>query len=425
MKLLGDFFKRHKLCFELFVFIILYQFVVVLGCRLPEVDPFHYQFYVVDFDMGFASRILPGAMCRFFVGEFDKASLLFFLVFSVVFFFLLLSFLLEKWLLAVPKEDRTLYGVVLLLFLTGTFTFSVFVKDFGIPEFYWAFFSLLAFFCLRRRFLYWALIPLCGLILLVNYSAVLCYIPFLCICVLYKISTEKEKKTRLLLWPTFGLMVIGSIGFFIYLVVAGKGNMKYSFETFNEILAGRGVDSVIYIDYFLYGKLPEQAVGPDSTLAVFEAWKNATATPSSASHFGLFLQDFVMQLRFVFSTFSADKLIIVLFPFVLALPVFAFSFRYFLQELRNRNNPKLKRFVSFCMPALFFLTLGASLFFSSEFLKWFSFAFLPYFSMLLYVMYLDRERVTAFLRERTANIKKWQVLVYGLLYMSCSVHVQD
>ena len=126
-------------------------------------------------------------------------------------FFAALALFLDRLVNRIEKKDRAVALVLIVLFLTGPSTFSIFITDIGFIEAYWVFLSALFFLFLAYKPLNLLTAPLCVLALMLNYAAIICYVPFFCILLLYKYVTETSKSAKRMLLAAFFLCVAVSI----------------------------------------------------------------------------------------------------------------------------------------------------------------------------------------------------------------------
>ncbi len=416
MAALKRFFCRHGYYFFILAFILLYAFVVVLKCALPQTGVVAYEFHALDLGMGFGSFVLPGQIYQWICGAPAQGTLTAYHTALLLAFFLALAAFLERLILAVKKEDRRVAAVLIFLFLTGPCTFSLFISDLGMPEVYWVFLAAVFFLFLAYRPLNILIAPLCVLALMVNYAAIICYVPFFCILLLYKYETETSKSAKRMLLASFILCVGVSIPFFIYIATGTMKNMNYSFEEFNALMRSRGVTELTYTDSLLYGRYEEDYPA--------DFYARMVASPfytqgEELTRLQRLVNFAVFRLNMVRLHLSSRSPLMILVPLLAIAPVIVLIFRYCFAELRNRENSRLRRFVFFCMPALFLLTVLVSWPLSFDYLKWTGFAFLPLFASFLYVLYREPEPTAAFVRRAVSAFSFPGIAVYCSVYALC------
>ena len=416
MDRLKRFFSGHAYFFGIFAVLLAYAFVVVGRCSVWRAGIVAYEFHAVDFSLGFGSFILPGQVYQWICGPINETSLTVYSTVLLLLFFITLSLFGERFLLCADPKDRPVPGVMLFLFLTGPCTFSIVVTDLGIPEVYWVYLGALFFLCLAYRPLNLFIAPLCVLALLVNYAAMICYVPFFCILLLYKYQTETEKKTKRILLASFLLCVAVSVAFFAYIAPSTMKNMKLSFEEYNALMRSRGVTELTYTDSLFYGHYEEDF--PADFYAKMAASPFYTEG-EVLTRLQRLVNFAVFRLHMVRFHLAQRTPLMLLIPLAAILPVLVLIFRFCLRELKNRENPRLRRFVFFCMPALFFVSILVAWPLSFDFFKWLDFAFLPLFASFLYVFYREREKTASFIRGAVKAFSFPQILVFCSVYALC------
>ena len=379
---LQEAFFSHRYFFAVFLYLLFYSYFVSGQMNAWTVDSAVQALYGLDFSFGFLSRILPGAIYMFFFHKVESKTVAVYSAVLLILFFAILSLFCEKILKKCSnKKEITICVILLMLFLTGPFTFAVYVQGLGISEVYWLFCTVLFFFFLEHRALYPFIIPLCLIVLLFNYSAIICYIPFYCILILYKISISNKTKDKTILYFVFALSAAASIILFLYFTSTLDTNVKYTLPEFEKKLSERGATDNEYASvYFFTSFHKDLEFVPDSIDSPF--WKNFS---EKFPALWVFIIPFFHMLREGFNVFYYLDLIILLAP------ILFFVLRFFIQCIKNKTNNKLRRFVYFCVPVLFFVTVIFSFLISIDRLKWVSCAFIPLFSSILYLFYHEEK----------------------------------
>jgi|GEM_PF-3781876 len=113
---------------------------------------------------------------------------------------------------------------------------------FAVHRSFFAILAALFFLCLAYRPLYLLAAPLCVLALLVNYAAIICYVPFFCILLLYKLSGETDRKSKRMLLAAFIVCVCVSVAAYIRKAVAAF--------SYPQILTYAGVYSICVLSAY-------------------------------------------------------------------------------------------------------------------------------------------------------------------------------
>ncbi|MBQ7639289.1 MAG: hypothetical protein IJS90_10355 [Clostridia bacterium] len=413
---LKRFFSGRKYFFAVLSAILLYEWVVVGRLQPWKADVVAYEFHALDFSLGFGSFILPGDIYQRICGAVNEKSLTVYSTVLLLVFFVCLALFLEKLVLSVDKKDRRAALTLIFLFLTGPSTFSIFVTDIGMPEVYWVYLAAIFFLFLAYEPLNLLIAPLCVLALLVNYAAIICYVPFFCILLLYKYSVEESKSAKRILMASFILCVCVSIPFYIYIALGTMKNMTLTFEEYNALMRSRGVTELTYTDSLFYGRYEEDY--PADFYAKMAA--NPFYTEGgSLTRLQKLVNFAVFRLNMVGFHFSQRSPLMLLVPFLAILPVAALIFRFCLREIKKKDNMKLRRFVFLCMIALPVLSIAVSWPLSFDFFKWMSFAFLPLFASFLYVLYRESGYVIDYIRSAVKAFSFPQIVLYCSVYAVC------
>jgi hypothetical protein len=219
-----------------------------------------------------------------------------------------------------------------------------------------------------------------------------------------------------MLLASFIVCVCVSIPCYIYLAVYTMKNMNYTFEEYNALMRSRGVTELTYTDSLFYGHYEEDYPADfyaRMAASPFYTEGDAITPLQRLVNFAVF------RLNMVRLHLSGRSPLMLLVPLLAILPVVCLVFRFCFGELKNKNNPGLRRFVFFCMPALFFVSVLVSWPLSFDFLKWLDFAFLPLFASFLYVLYRETAYVAAKVRQYLAAVTYPEIVAYGSVYAIC------
>ncbi len=407
---------RHRYYFGILGLLLLYAWAVVGLFSVWRVPSVLYQFYALDYGMGFASYLLTGAVYRLFFQTVSPTAIDAFHTVLLILFFSALALFCEKVILRAAAEDRRAVCVVVFLFLTGPFTFAPYVIDLGMQEIFWLFLAVLFFVCLSRPSLYLFSVPLCAAALLVNYAAVISCAPFFCVLLLYRLSMETRKSSKTILLVSFCLSVAVSIGLFFYLAFYGKRNMVFSFEDFNALLRARGATEVYYVDSLLYDAYES---GYSEQVAAFKLNCPFYVQGTDLTGVQILMNRILDRVGIVLTSLRDRNPLQIAVPMLAGLPVTALIFRFCFAELKNKANSRLRRFVFFCAPALFVLGIAAAWTVSFDYFKWICFLFVPLFSFFLYVLYQESAHAAAFIKRAVSAFSFPHVLIYCAVYSLC------
>ena len=371
------FAAKHKVAVCSFVFVVLYNYVIV-GRFIPwQVNEISYTYHLVDFSLGFCSKFLPGAIYRFFFGE--RSTLLTATIYETVLllvFFAVLSVFLERFINELPEDKRSYGYLILLFYLSGPFTFSIFTGELGMLDVYWLFFSTLFFIVLNSKAAYVCIPVLYVLCVMVHFSSVVCYLILMSIILLYRFSEEPGKNKKFLIILVISVLL--ALGTVLYFVAFEQKNLVYDYDTFNQILKQRGSQNSTYYDTVLYGRgtidapyFPEDAQAIESSLirslyrVFYVVWWH-------------------LQIRLEYAEYWWYLPVDLMFIF----PLLAGIYKCFMGAFRASEKKLIKLCYFLCM-VQFPFTLAVGILSSIDDVRWMTHAFLIMLTDLIYLMLRD------------------------------------
>ncbi len=390
---------------------IIYSAFVSEGFKLWVPGPGVLAIHAVDFGLGFCSRLLPGAIYNLFFDKVDSVRTTAYVAVLMVIFFIVLSLILEKFLLSIKSEDRKTALILLIFFLTGPSTFAIHMYYPGTFDMYWTFAAVLLFILLsKKQSTLFVFLPFV-LCIMVYYASLISFIPFFVIIILYKISCCESQKEKRTLWGvlTFSLVVTIALG--IYLAFFEVYNLKYTVDEFHKIYSAKGTDNFNYYDRSLF-----KNVGFEDDLHIYYEMLEGTN-----SKLVRLWTEVLYRIRITFSDLTLrDKSTI----FAVILPAAAFIFSFLLNQIKEnrQSGKKLKAFANFCMIVLPFFTVIISLMFSEDLVRWTAHAFVNLFSGFLYILYKEKEDVWCWVKNKLSKIPFSLIILYFIFYASVVYH---
>ena len=400
-----SFAKSHYYAFCLFAFFIIYVAIVPGECKPWVVNDVTYSFYAVDFSLGFCSRIIQGALHNLIFSNISYVTATIYLICIFVVTVAILCFLAEKLLLSIDPKYRKAAIIILLFFITGPATFAIFLKTFGIIDFFWVFSTALFLLALQKKQLYFLAIPIFVFMVFVYYAALICYVPLLAIILLYKLSTTTDKKEKRYLTIVFFIACALAIAFSVYFVAFERSNLNYTMEEFDNILISRGVDegNLFYYNYSYYRYLDNFEANTGNELF------NVADTDSPFAVPLVLMQQIIVTLKLI--SFSHVTLIVML----LILPILVFIYRILFGELKASKENKLKKFTLLCTLALFPFILFAGFCLSTDVVRWISNAFTCLLFAFVYILYKERDHLAEKVHNQLAG-KTALLIPYFIVY---------
>ena len=421
---------RPALCF--FLGLLIYNFVVVLRCSLPAIGV-NYTHYAVDYSVGFCTRLLPGAVYNLFVPKPTEATANGYVWLLTLLLFAAVSLLLEHVLLSLPKERRPFFWLLLLFYLTGPATFSLYTHAFGLLDLHWLILMVVFFLLLQKKWgqLLLPVFPL--LLLLTSFGAIVSWIPFSVLLILYQLTLQTEKKDRQRLTAVFLAALFVAGGSFLYFAANDKKNLVYDVDGFNQFMHERGCDIVAYYDDSFYdafetavdfyveqhgtadspysghlnGYIDQKEFFPEMADGPVKRFANEIGN-RLARHWELYKMNDYVQLKKSVSLFCG--------MFVVVLPPLAVLYNVLVKKFRSARGKKPDRFLYFCLLAFFPVLLFIVPVVSTDTTRWIMHAFMMLFTLVIYMICREREAVLEPLRRMLVKIPRVALASYWGVY---------
>lgn len=406
----GGMFSRHKVMFCFFVFIILYECIFAWQFGKWTIGEYAYIYHAMDYSFGFVTRVLPGAVSHFLFGEVTVLKATVFETVLLLLFFGCLSWFLEKLYYRLEAKDRP-YGLLLMsLFVTGPCSFGIYVKELGMLDAWWLYTAVVILFLLSKKKL-WPLIVVFAFVMVLTYFAsVLCFAPFIVIILLYKATLEEDPKDRRLLYIVAGAFACVAIGFTVYFISSGAGNVKLAPEEFFALLDARGCTGDVEEVYGVMYDIPPEESGI--------AFGTNAEMLSQAGVKSELMAQIVIRLRqhlTIFAESTKAKYIQILYAFLLICPVLALLFSTFRYKLKS-SRKLIQKFPFFCMLMLFFFINVVCLFVSTDTIKWLAHSFTLTFACFLIVLYHEPQMFAEKIKPLLQKIPLPVWVCYCLIY---------
>lgn len=393
-----SFCNSHK--YSIFIFLVLMLYNCFISTDMMEfwkVSEMSYSFHVVDFSVGFCTKIWPGAICDFLFDEFNEIKVSIYLTVLYILSFLIIACLLEKFIKKHIEYKKTIF-ITLAFFLVGPATISVFVQMFGWFDFYWMLMALLSIIFLSKKELYFLVIPAMIAAVMAHFAAIICYVPFICIYMLYKISVSKDKREKAYLWVVWIITVIVSLGLGVYMIINEPNNVNYTMEEFHTYLESRGAKSFYYYDYSFFKDYFQDVA---DVWYGFEAPEmNIKSIDFTKPDIVIIIQMIIMQVKVTFKLISLDDNII---HFLLIIPIVFLLYKMIIYCFKYSEENKLKRFSLFCSMILLPVTILSGFLFSEDVVRWLSHGVIPMFIMVLFLFDYEDDK---FRKKMSENIEK-------------------
>ena len=354
---LKSFINKHKYAFFIFWFMFVYNFVVIKQFSFPEMDEITYTYHIVDFSVGFCTKLLPGAICNAILPttEFVVVNLYFLILYHT--FLIIVAFMLEAFLKKFNANERMAAFIMVMFFITGPATFSIHIYRFGMLDTYWLFFTALFFIAVQNKVLRWFVPVIFILSVFIHVSAMISFVPFFALIVLIEtIESDNHKKSYLCI---FALCVIVSFITFIYFTSNEADNLQLTLDEFRTFISSKNLsaldDYTMYYDYSLYRI----------------SYLDGTSIRDIPGLFGGLLLQIKETVR-AYKTFDIGYLFSVVKQILLSVPIVLFLYKYVYRKFRDKKHNFLGGFVYFCSLFLFPLSFVCGVLCSPDITRWYS-----------------------------------------------------
>lgn len=398
-------YKNNKIAIFIFLFECIYLFLVPSNCRFWAVDNITYAYHAVDFSMGFCTKILPGAIYNFIFKNTSAFTMNLWQTILFLLFLAAVSLMLQKVLY--KYRDTKAFWLMIFLFLAGPFTLSIFIVEFGMLDVYWVYFAIIAMAFLSDKRLEILIVPMAFLIILVHYSSIICYIPFIFLLLLYKI-TVSDKKEKTILIITSVLFVSVAFASLFYFLINETGNLTYSMEDFNKILSSRGSDYFKYYDYAFY----RDTSGEGYALNNYGISDN----PQISNVINVVIQQII--LNFALTDYKKH-----LFKFLLMCPIVFLLYKYFFSLVKQKERSGFQRIVFVGMMAMFLVTFLGGCLFSTDIIRWASHALICLFASFMYVNYKEDKVNFKVCEKSIKRLPAAMIISYCIIYFLTSYKI--
>ena len=381
IKRVSSFLFKHKVFFCGLIFLPIYHWLVINNAHLFKVDDITFSYFAVDYSMGFCDKFLVGELYHLLVGKYSITAVSSFVNAFYVGFILMLAFLLEKFALRFKQNGKATI-ILLCLFFTGPFSVGIFVKEFGMLDFFWAFLFVLAFIFLNQRFLRFLVPVLAALMVMVHYGAITCYLPALLLIIIFYSLKSESKSERLIYTLIFLFALLISVGLVFYFIKNNSSNLVYTAEEFVRILENQRHANSFYYGYVLYRYLPPEALSNPIFKNSFDASLISNGLANTTNIFELLY----IQIKSTLTYTSLSKAAFVVAGSFLPLSLLIYVLFGF---LKNKTKNIFNKILSCAFILLSMLILIIGCFLSTDTVRWCTHSVLLLLAFILTILYYD------------------------------------
>ncbi len=399
--------NNHRYSLIIFSGIVIYNFAVTNAFNLWTISKSNYAYHLVDFSVGFCSKLLPGAVYNFFFDDTSMEAISIYCSVLMLTAFALISLLCERLLIKFGKENTGILSFLLVFFFTGTSTFPMYITKLGALDMYWLIFAIISVICLSDKRLYIFIIPANILSVSVNFGSIISFIPFIILLMLYKISITDKKDEKIYLWLTAVMTALFCVAVALYFIMFEKNNINYTFSEFSELLASRGFKGrSIYYATSLYSEPLYDSID----------YEQLNSEQPPLQYFFVYLCNRIRM--------TLDKTSITdgLAPFFLMLPILLFTVSFFIKRIKNCK--KLNKLVYICFPLMFIATNCVGMLFSTDVIRTLGHAYTLLFASFLFVSYYEKDDAVGHIHKTVKSISMAAAVIYALIYSASTFDPQ-
>lgn len=225
--------KENKIFFVTFILLCLTALNFILQRDFTQlVDSDYYPLYVVNYDCGFSSRLLVGAVFSLFFGETLSIQTLTSVLFAVYLLLCLcLSIFINNRLKSTEFEAIGIYAA----FMIVSPAFTSVLNYFGILDIFWFFCAMGALAVVDKKGLRWLVPVFCIIGLAIHEVFLTTYLPVIAIAVLYQFI--KKPNAVNFIFIAVCAVVAGAAS--VYFLFLGDSTMKMTADTMVEFARNR------------------------------------------------------------------------------------------------------------------------------------------------------------------------------------------
>ncbi len=409
-----NFIEKYKYAIFIFLFIFVYNFIFVKGFAFPGVDRLTYHYYLVDFSLGFCTKLLPGAVFNAIASSTEPEVLNIYLGVIYHVFLVAVSVMLGKFISIFEDKNKLIAFVIVMFAITGPATFSIHIFRFGMLDTNWLYLVIALIVFMRNKILRWFIPVLFVLTLMIHISSMVLFIPMFALMVL--MEAGREKSSRKIYLTIFSISVAVSVAFFVYMLINENDNLVLSYEEYMKLMTERykleGSMFTEFFDYALY-KISYVDGASDMFSAVLIEGDGFIANAVNA----VWAQIYETLRAYVF---LGDYMLVGVNDFIVSSPIVVLLYKYAIKQLKKDSScNKLQKFVWVCLIFMLPVMFMAALSGSPDIVRWFGHCFLLLFTFVLYDIYRRKDENPVTFNVEINNRTTVGTIIYFAVYMCC------
>ncbi len=435
MKIMLRIFDKIKYTALFFAAFVFSMFVATTGFSKPILYPVSYTIALLDYSFGFCARILPGQIYRWISGgNYDFFAMQRYYILLTLFAYLLVSIVLSKFVKSASEGNRKYCILLGLFYASGPVTFSVFSYGLGIIDVYWIVFVPLFLLMLKNKaakyFAPLMVIP----IILIHFSAIICYMILIFFILLYLAAVQEEKKKTAVYSILFALSFVFSVSLTVYFVLFESSNAKYSAEeTLRRVMERSQIGSHTDLLYFNFDIFKIITFGDMSLFAdvefPYDNLKDDILIPAGSSSLPPFIVKAINavwpNIHFHITYYTGrgkvpPELIGLAALMIFSAPVLAFIVKYWRHRIKiaKEENKKFLGFLLTLMIIYIPVVLAFWFMCSIDFFRYYNHTLIVEGAAALFVMYKNPEDTAVWVKEQLGKYDKRTFIIYAALYFA-------
>lgn len=418
----------------LFFVLFIAQSLSVCDFGLPKLAAVSYTVHLLDYGFGFCARFLPGQLYKWITGgDYSYLSIQAYERVLLLIAFLLISILVNKFIMSAPEKSRKWYVIFALFYCVGPMTFSLYSYGLGIIDSLWIIFTPLFLFMLGNKYLKFAAPLLVIPMVLVHFTVMTCYVVLLLFILIYH-ATELTDKKQKGVWTAlfFATLIIG-VAFSAYFILFESSNAKYTAEETTRIVNERSQigdqTDLVYINFDIFRVVSDDnsMVWYEGTTYPYKLLTDDILIPEGSTNLPAFLvnainaawPNFNFHLTYYFSEEGITKeLAYLMSEFFFLIPTIAFVMMYWVHRMRiaKEENNKLQRFIFLLAIIYMPIALVFWFFFSVDYYRYFNHILIVEGGFMMYVMMCNTEDASKWLKNEFTSYDKSVFVMYSALY---------
>ncbi len=375
--------KRFQCVFLVFAFLVFYFCCAII----QEMESVLYGFYLVDYSVGFCTKLLPGAIYNALFSSTDATSIRMYTMTLFFAFLMGLSFCIVKFATSFDKDLRPKMLIFSLVLVCGISSVTFCGKYLEMLDTYWLLFALIMLSFVRNKYLKWCIPILLIVSILVHMASAVFIMPFFVVILLLENSAKSENRGAI--YTIVSVSIAVSVLLAIYFVLNEENNILMSIDEFHEFMSKRNTELYEYVTYYYDYSLYKTHVidGAEQISANFSEY----ILFDSENIVAKFLNTLYSQLFLTVNIYKASG---EGFPFKLlvsCLPIVILLYSYGVTTIKNNKENKLRVFALIAAFVAFPMEFFVLLLFSPDIVRWFSHTFTVMFAVMLYDMYLYKD----------------------------------